>query len=65
LMTAEIMMNPEHCTFSPLRLEVVTEEGNLQGQTRIVQGDPNIEVCLEPDGDAIKRKLAEIFSARK
>jgi len=65
LMTAEIMMNPEHCTFTPLRLEVVTEEGVLQGQTRILQGDPNVEVCLKPDGDAIKSGLARVFSARK
>lgn len=65
LMTAEIMMNPEHCTFTPLRLEVVTTEGSTQGQTRVVEGEANVEVCLEPDGDAVKQNLAEVFSSRK
>lgn len=65
LMTAEIMMNPEHCTFKPLRLEVVTAEGNTQGQTKIVTGEPNVDVCLEPDRVAIKQNLAEVFSWRK
>lgn len=65
LMTAEIMMNPEHCTFTPLRLEVVTAEGAAQGQTRVVDGEANMDVCLEPDSDAIKQELAEVFSSRK
>jgi len=65
LMTAEIMMNQEHCTFTPLRLEVVTEEGNTQGQTRVVEGEANVDVCLEPDRDAIKQMLVNVFSSRK
>lgn len=65
LMTAEIMMNPEQCIFKPLRLEVVTAEGNTQGQTRVVEGDANVDVCLEPDSDAIKQNLVEVFSSRK
>lgn len=65
LMTAEIMMNPGHCTSTPLRLEVVTAEGNTQGQTRVVEGDANVNVCLEPDGEAIKQMLGEVFSSRK
>ncbi len=65
LVTAELMMNPEHCSFTPLALEVVTAEGNSQGQTRIVEGTPNVNVCLEPDAEAIKQMLEQVFSSRK
>lgn len=65
LMTAVVMMNPEYCAFTPLRLEVVTEEGNLQGQTRVTEGNPNINVCLEADGDLIKQTLGMVFSSRE
>lgn len=64
LVTAELMMNPEHCAFSRLALEVVTAEGNSEGQTRIVEGTPNVNVCLEPDAEAIKQMLGQVFSAR-
>ena len=65
LMTAEIMMNSSHCVFTPLYLEVVTDNGNNQGQTRAVDGTANVNVCLEPDVDAIKQELARVFSSRK
>ena len=65
LMTAEIMLNPGHCTFTPLRLEVMTDEGNMQGQTRVMEGETNVDVCLEPDSNAIKQMLEEVFSSRK
>ncbi len=65
LVTAEIMMNPQHCTFTPLRLEVVTEEGQTEGQTSVVDGEANVNVCLKPDNAAIMGTLAEVFSARK
>ncbi len=65
LMAAEIMMNPEHCTFTPLRLEVVIAEGILQGQTTLVDGDANVNVCLEPDLDAIKQMMSDVFGSRK
>lgn len=65
LVTAEIMINPQHCRFTPLSLEVVTMEGNTQGQTTIVDGEPNLNVCLEPDSEAIKQQLEEVFSSRK
>ena len=65
LVTAEIMMNPEHCTFTPLRLEVVIEEGQAEGQTRVVEGKANVNVCLEPDSEAIKETLSQVFSSRK
>ena len=65
LMTAEIMLNPQHCAFSPLRLEVVTTEGDTEGQTRVVEGEPNVNVCLEPDRGAILQSLEEVFGSRK
>ena len=64
-MTAEIMMNPGHCVFTPLRLEVVTEEGNSEGQTKVMEGDPNVNVCLEPNSEAILERLENVFSSRK
>jgi len=65
LMTAEIMLNPQHCAFTPLSLEVVTTEGDTEGQTRVVEGEPNVNVCLEPDRRAILQTLEEVFSSRK
>jgi purine nucleosidase/pyrimidine-specific ribonucleoside hydrolase len=65
LVTAEIMLNPQHCTFTPLRLEVVTDDGETQGQTRVVDGESNVNVCLDPDSEAIKQELAKVFSSRK
>lgn len=65
LMTAVIMMNPEHCAFTPLMLEVVTAEGDFQGQTKLVNGDANVNVCLEPKRDEIKKMLSEVFGSRK
>lgn len=62
LMTAEIMMNPEHCKFTPLKLEVITIAGDTEGQTKVVEGIPNVNVCLEPNAEAIKEMLAEVFS---
>ena len=65
LVTAEIMLNPQHCAFTPLRLEVVTAEGDTEGQTRVIEGKGNVNVCLEPDGDAIKQTLEVMFGERK
>ncbi len=65
LVTAELMMNPSHCDFVPLKLDVVTNEGNAEGQTKISDGDPNVYVCLSPDAGIIKSTLASVFSSRK
>jgi inosine-uridine nucleoside N-ribohydrolase len=65
LMTAELMMNPQHCGFVPLKLEIVTNEGEAEGQTIIVNGDPNISVCLKPNSETIRNHLMEVFAARK
>jgi purine nucleosidase/pyrimidine-specific ribonucleoside hydrolase len=63
LMTAVVMLKPELCTFQPLHLEVITAEGNKSGQMIVTDGTPNVQVCLQPDADGIRRTLIEIFSA--
>ncbi len=66
VMTAAIMVHPELCPTTPLHLEVVTEPGNTYGQTKVIEGgEPNVQVCLDPDILAIKRSLDEIFSTAK
>lgn len=63
LMTAAIMLKPELCGFQPLALQVVTKEGDTLGQTAIVPGgEPNVNVCLEPDADMIRQTLSEVFA---
>ncbi len=65
LMTAVIMLQPELCSFQPLHLEVVTDEGSHSGQLIVAEGQPNAEVCLRPDANGIRRTLIEVFSARQ
>jgi purine nucleosidase/pyrimidine-specific ribonucleoside hydrolase len=63
LMTAEIMVNPDLCSFQPLHLDVITEAGNTSGQTVVLPaGKPNINVCLKPNVVLIKQTLVEVFS---
>jgi inosine-uridine nucleoside N-ribohydrolase len=63
LVTAAIMVHPELCAFQPLYLEVVTGDGSSSGQTAIVlDEEPNVQACLEPDGDRIKQTLNAVFS---
>ena len=62
LMTAVIMVDPNLCGFEPLHLEVITEDGNTQGQTVVRESEPaNAQVCLSPDVDNILMKLQNIF----
>jgi purine nucleosidase/pyrimidine-specific ribonucleoside hydrolase len=63
LMTAVVMLKPELCTFEPLHLEVITAEGNKSGQMIVTDGAPNVQVCLQPQADGIRRTLIEVFSA--
>ena len=64
LMTAVIMTHPDQCQFQPMHLEVITEAGNHNGQTAVVgDGEPNVQVCLEPDAEMIKAALTEVFSS--
>lgn len=63
LITAAIMVDPILCAFQPLRLEVITDEGSSSGQTVVVTGgDPNVQVCLAPDGERVKQTLNEVFA---
>ncbi len=63
VMTAAIMLHPELCDLTPLSLKVVTEQGNTYGQTLETQGDPNVQVCLDPDVPALKQNLIQVFAA--
>ncbi len=63
LTAAVLMVHPELCTFQPLHLDVITDNGPTLGQTQVVpNSEPNIHVCLEPDVDQVKRNLNETFS---
>ena len=66
LMASEIMLNHDLCGFQPLHLEVVTEAGNHIGQTVIVPtGEPNVNVCLQPNAVLIKQTLINAFSTSR
>jgi len=66
LMASEIMLNHDLCGFQPLHLDVVTEEGDHIGQTVVVPtGEPNINVCLEPNATLIKQTLIDAFSSSR
>jgi len=63
VMTAAIMVHPELCDLVPLHLQVITDPGNTYGQTLVLtDGQPNVQVCLEPDVSGIKQTLAEEFA---
>ena len=63
LTAAVIMVQPDLCVFQSLHLDVITEDGDTQGQTILVpDSEPNIHVCLEPNIAQIKHNLDEIFS---
>lgn len=63
LTAAVIMLQSESCDFQPLYLDVITDNGPTQGQTKVVPNtEPNIHVCLEPDVDLVKQDLYETFS---
>ncbi len=62
VMTAVIMTHPEMCPLTPLRLEVTTDAGDHYGQTVVIGvGDPNVQVCLNPNSDSIRNQLRETF----
>lgn len=63
VMTAVIMVHPELCDLVPMNLEVITDQGDTYGQTLVLaEGEPNVQVCLEPDVNGIKQTLIEVFS---
>jgi len=64
LMTAAIMVKPDLCGFQPLHLQVLTEQGPTSGQTVVVaDGQPNVDVCLQPDVAGIRQTLIDVFSS--
>ena len=66
LMASEIMLNHDLCGFQARHLDVVTEEGDHIGQTVVVPtGEPNINVCLEPNATLIKQTLIDAFSSSR
>jgi len=63
LMASEVMLNHALCDFTPLHLDVITEESDHFGQTVVVPNEePNINVCLKPKVDLIKQGLIDAFS---
>ncbi len=63
LMTAAIMTRPELCASQPLHL-LVGSRGAATGQTAVVAGaEPNVDACLHPDVEGIRRALSEVFSS--
>jgi inosine-uridine nucleoside N-ribohydrolase len=66
LMAAEIMANPDLCSFKPLHLDVVTEATDHFGQLVVVPDKtPNINVCLYPNVTGIKQELIDTFTHSK
>ena len=63
LTAAVIMVQPESCSFQPLHLQVITEDGPTLGQTIVFPNtEPNIHACLEPNADRVIQNLNETFS---
>ncbi len=63
VMTAGVMVHPELCELEPMNLKVITEYGDTYGQTLLMEeGEPNVQVCLEPDVAKINQTLVDIFS---
>lgn len=63
LMTSVIMLDHSLCEFTPLHLDVVTEETDHFGQTVVAPDEePNINVCLQPKADLIRQELISTFS---
>ena len=62
ILTAEIMVHPELCSFEPIHLDVITAPGDTMGQTRVdPNAAPNVHVCLHPDVTAALRTLVDAF----
>ena len=63
LTAAVIMVQSESCSFQPLHLDVITNDGPTLGQTIVVPNtEPNIHACLEPDADQVRQNLNEKFT---
>jgi pyrimidine-specific ribonucleoside hydrolase len=62
LVAAVIATDDHLCPAVPLALSVQVEPGPEQGQTVVVEGPPNAQVCLKPDIDQIKARVIQIFT---
>ncbi len=62
VMTAVIMLDPELCDFKPLHMQVITAEGDHNGQTATTDGEPNIHACLQPKAEEIRQRLIDVFT---
>jgi pyrimidine-specific ribonucleoside hydrolase len=58
LVAAVIMSDPRLCPQVPLALDIVVESSSRQGQTIVVDGAVNTQVCLEPDAAQVKLSVA-------
>jgi purine nucleosidase/pyrimidine-specific ribonucleoside hydrolase len=66
VMTAAIAVQPGLCGFQALPLQVVTDEGPTSGQTVVVAGAAtNAQVCLEPNAEAIRQSMIDVFSSQR
>jgi pyrimidine-specific ribonucleoside hydrolase len=61
LVTAVQASTPLVCKEVALDVNIITESGPEQGQTAVTQGDPNVSVCLKPDGAQVKSIAASIL----
>jgi pyrimidine-specific ribonucleoside hydrolase len=65
-MTAAIMSDPALCGFELMSLQVGLERGPDLGRTMLVKaGAANVHVCLRPDVQAIKDRLAQRLGASR
>jgi pyrimidine-specific ribonucleoside hydrolase len=61
LVAAVLATDGSLCPEVPLGLDVLVEAGPNQGQTIVVDGPNNAQVCLEPDAEQIKARVARIL----
>lgn len=62
LVAAAQATDPALCPEAALSVEIVLTPGPEQGQTRVVEGVPNVAACLEPDAVRLKALVAAVFS---
>jgi pyrimidine-specific ribonucleoside hydrolase len=61
LVAAVQATNPSICREVSLAVNIITTSGPEQGRTAVIQGDPNVAVCLNPDSGQVKAIAASIL----
>jgi purine nucleosidase/pyrimidine-specific ribonucleoside hydrolase len=61
LVAAVQATNPSICPEISLAVDIITTPGPEQGRTAVIQGDPNVAVCLNPDSGQFKALAASII----